>query len=631
MSEQHRSGPPLGRIIGALTVAAALCGTLSGTASAGTGQSSGLRDVSYRGHHFAVPSDWKVVDLTAAPSTCVHFDQHALYLGTPGARQDCPAHFQGGRTEALLVEPDETGVQGATENTTAQEISAGTDGLRVTATYDTDRALVRTVLEKAGFPASAPARLHTSAPEAVSPTATAAAALPGGLTTFTGKGFDTCAAPDSATMNTWRANSPYGAVGIYIGGPSRVCPQPNLSASWVQQQAGAGWRFMPIYAGLQATRITAPASQGAAAADDAVAKAAALGFGPGSVLYEDMEYSTVNPAGVLGYLSAWTAELHAKGYKSGVYGSSDAVITDLARNIGGGYNLPDVIFSARWNGAADTNEPNVPNGAWANHQRVHQYAGDVTEKWGGVSISIDRDYLDVVAEGQPAAGSPSTVGVYRASDQTFYMADGSGSSVVGVSTFGNPGDVPLTAHWSSTGKDTVGVYRPSDQTFFLTSDNLNLYLQASFGVAGDVPLVGDWDNTGRPSIGVYRPSDQTFYLSSDNLTVKYAVKFGNPGWVPIVGNWGGTGKDTIGAYDPDTQTFYLSNSNTSGSADHVVKFGSPGDRPIKGDWDGSGRDKIGVYRPGTQEFFGAGYDTDQVIYGAKFGNPDDIPITGHWK
>ncbi|GAB7185199.1 M23 family metallopeptidase [Kitasatospora sp. Ki12] len=230
----------------------------------------------------------------------------------------------------------------------------------------------------------------------------------------------------------------------------------------------------------------------------------------------------------------------------------------------------------------------------------------------------------------PYPASKPSIGVYRASDQTFYMADGSGSSVVGVSTFGNPGDVPLTAHWSSTGKDTVGVYRPSDQTFFLTSDNLNLYLQASFGVAGDVPLVGDWDNTGRPSIGVYRPSDQTFYLSSDNLTVKYAVKFGNPGWVPIVGNWGGTGKDTIGAYDPDTQTFYLSNSNTSGSADHVVKFGSPGDRPIKGDWDGSGRDKIGVYRPGTQEFFGAGYDTDQVIYGAKFGNPDDIPITGHW-
>ncbi|MFG2886289.1 hypothetical protein ACGFYV_28980 [Streptomyces sp. NPDC048297] len=64
------------------------------------------RQLDYRGHQFAVPTAWKVVDLEEDPSACVRFDQHAVYLGHPGAEQDCPGHAVG-RTEALLVEPDD--------------------------------------------------------------------------------------------------------------------------------------------------------------------------------------------------------------------------------------------------------------------------------------------------------------------------------------------------------------------------------------------------------------------------------------------------------------------------------------------------------------------------------------------
>ncbi len=39
----------------------------------------------------------------------------------------------------------------------------------------------------------------------------------------------------------------------------------------------------------------------------------------------------------------------------------------------------------------------VPAGHWSGHQRIHQYAGEVTETWGGASVTIDRDYLDVVS------------------------------------------------------------------------------------------------------------------------------------------------------------------------------------------------------------------------------------------
>lgn len=37
----------------------------------------------------------------------------------------------------------------------------------------------------------------------------------------------------------------------------------------------------------------------------------------------------------------------------------------------------------------------MPSTYWSSHQRIHQYAGEVTESYGGYSINIDRDYLDV--------------------------------------------------------------------------------------------------------------------------------------------------------------------------------------------------------------------------------------------
>ena len=43
----------------------------------------------------------------------------------------------------------------------------------------------------------------------------------------------------------------------------------------------------------------------------------------------------------LTFLAAWTEQLHALGYVSGVYSSSASGIADLAAAIGGSYTLPD--------------------------------------------------------------------------------------------------------------------------------------------------------------------------------------------------------------------------------------------------------------------------------------------------
>lgn len=192
----------------------------------------------------------------------------------------------------------------------------------------------------AAQPAAAVSQLST---ESFTPSISAAA------TNYTGDGFDACAAPSSAAMSAWTAGSSYRAIGVYIGGPTRLCAQPNLTASWLTTQAGRGWHFMPIYAGRQAHSLpVGSAALGKSQADSAVGAATSLGIPTGSLIYDDMEtYATTYRARVLAYLSAWTAELHAKGYKSGVYSSSASGIAGLNSNYGSG--SPDVVFFAHWN------------------------------------------------------------------------------------------------------------------------------------------------------------------------------------------------------------------------------------------------------------------------------------------
>ncbi|GAA1971435.1 glycoside hydrolase domain-containing protein [Catenulispora subtropica] len=399
----------------AFAVAAAATALLSSslTSAQAGATATPTRTVTYQGYRFTVPQDWNVVDLAAHPGQCVRFDQHALYLGTPSPDQNCPAGLIG-RTEAMLVQPAQSspGERGTVLNSVSHEYTATAEGIRVTATYAGAAGLVRSILGRAGLPTGAPTARTTAAMDAstaastaASNTASTAATLSAAATNYTGKAFDACTAPSSSAMSTWMASSPYGAVGIYFGGDKRACAQPNLTASWVQQQATAGWRFIPLYVGPQAGEISSPSSEGTACADDAVAQASSLGFGPGSVLYYDMESYSSGTSTVLTFLSAWTAELHAKGYKSAVYSSSSTGIADVVNSVGSGYHLPDVLYFARWNGTADTDDPVIPSSEWAGHQRVHQYSGTHTETWGGTSLGIDSDYMDVsVASSSGSSG-----------------------------------------------------------------------------------------------------------------------------------------------------------------------------------------------------------------------------------
>ncbi|MFD6070232.1 glycoside hydrolase domain-containing protein [Amycolatopsis lurida] len=407
------------RRTGAIALAVALL-SLATPADAATGS----RTVTYHGYQLDVPDGWRVVDLATAPSTCVRFDAETVYLGHQAQEPDCPAKLVG-RTAGVVIEPlteltpeqvpegvvtappgTATPPPGTPSREGTIRVAVPDAGVLVTAGHTgATEQTVRTALEGA--------RLVAGGTRAVLPTrpgkAAAAAPIvaPG---SFQGKGFETCAAPAQATMDAWRA-SPYRAVGIYSSGDLRACAQPNLTPAWVANQAARGWRFILTDVGRQAPctgyRLKMspdPAiarQQGRDAAANAIAANTALGFGAGSVIYSDIEgYSSTAAckAGVLSYVSGWTEALHAKGWLSGVYTSAGSGIKDLASAYTNtSYTRPDHIWFAWWNDKADTDTGTyAPSAYWANHQRIHQYAGEVAETWGGVRIpGIDRDYLDV--------------------------------------------------------------------------------------------------------------------------------------------------------------------------------------------------------------------------------------------
>lgn len=366
-----RSRPTLGAVatpvavlLGAFALLAAWPGVV-GTAGATT------RSVEFDGRQVQVPAGWPVHRLDQHPGMCVRLDRRAVYLGRPAANQRCPVAAAVGPQRAIVVEPR-----------------------------------------------GAAAASRATLPRAPRPIATASAG-----SIFTGLGFDACTAPSTRTMAAWE-DSPYRAIGVYIGGLNRGCSQPNLTASWVQTQTTNGWHLIPTYVGLQAPTSSCPdcaklsssqaIAQGNASAVDAVARASELGMGPGSPIYFDMESYTQTAsatAATLAFLEAWTEKLHSLGYVSGVYSSSGSGIEDLANQVGTGYNLPDDIWIANWNGVASTSDPAVPSYAWTEHQRIKQYRGGHNETYGGVTINIDNNYVDAATVGSSAsAGADDPIG-----------------------------------------------------------------------------------------------------------------------------------------------------------------------------------------------------------------------------
>ena len=242
---------------------------------------------------------------------------------------------------------------------------------------------------------------------------------------FTGHGFDQCLAPPQSAMDTWWKKSPFSAVGIYISGDSRACrSQPNLSPTWVAAQVARGWRLLPIALGPQAScqprfpryaddftispkpagGYAVAAAQGIAEADKNAADATAYGIGAGSTLWYDLEGFNLNDThcreSALVFVSNWVTQIKARGYVAGFYSSVSSgikMLDDARTQRPGVFALPDRIWIARWDGVANTSTSYIPEDGWRPGGRMKQYLGGHNETWGGVTINIDSNFIDLGA------------------------------------------------------------------------------------------------------------------------------------------------------------------------------------------------------------------------------------------
>jgi hypothetical protein len=242
---------------------------------------------------------------------------------------------------------------------------------------------------------------------------------------FTGYGFDQCLGPTQSAMDTWLRTSPFLAVGIYISGDSRGCrSQPNLTKKWVATQLRKGWRLLPITLGPQASchpsfprysddevikpkpgkggKYRPARRQARREATKTVEAATALGIAPRSTLWYDLEGFDVTNThcreSSLAFLSAYTVKIHALGYVSGVYSSASSgikMLDDARVNRPDAFTLPDAIWIARWDGKANTQTDYIRDDGWLPGGRMKQYRGGHNETWGGVTINIDSNWLDL--------------------------------------------------------------------------------------------------------------------------------------------------------------------------------------------------------------------------------------------
>jgi hypothetical protein len=523
--------------LGRLRVLVAGClAVVGGCAIAATAQgASATKTVSYRGYQLTVPAGWPVYRLTERSGTCVRFNRHAVYLGVPSADQSCPAHAAG-RTEAILVSPLPADVAGAArtnglpdpaavqpaipEGGSSAELPEPSHHVVVTATWGRQPAVIRQALGVRSLPsaggsphavAAAATNAMRRSPSIRAATAVTAASQPGEV--YTGLGFDACATPSSSQMSAWDASG-YRAIGIYIGGTNMACAQPNLNSAWVSSQSAAGWHLIPIYVGLQApsnscgcAAISAAraSGQGTAAARDAVVQAQAVGLGAGNPVYFDMEgynQSSTTSSAVLAFLAAWTSQLHAQGYKSGVYSSAASGIRDLVGQAGAGYGEPDDIWIANWNGTRSTVDVNVPSGDWPAHQRLHQYSGAHNETHGGTTINVDGDYIDAATA---AAGTVTTAAAAGPSLSVAPVADGS------IDLYPSWRGVSGVSSWQVMAGPTATALSPAARPVGATT-RLPIALHSAY------------------------PYFQVRALSSTGLTLGISPAIATPAYVSVIGN-----------------------------------------------------------------------------------------------
>jgi len=229
-------------------------------------------------------------------------------------------------------------------------------------------------------------------------------------------GFDTWRYPGDDAMQVWREASPYRWVGYYLLSPCR------RDSSWVGRRAALermGWGMAVLYVGQQVFEGEPPPApdhptpircshtllseeQGRRDAADAVARAAAEGFPPGTTVFLNVERAEALPAPFLAYYRAWVAGVLRDGrYRPGTYAhrrNADALFADAlnAYRDAGRADTPPFWVAGGDGFALDR----PPREAGLPYAAAWQGALDVERTWGGVTMTVDEN---VAGSSSPSA------------------------------------------------------------------------------------------------------------------------------------------------------------------------------------------------------------------------------------
>jgi hypothetical protein len=266
------------------------------------------------------------------------------------------------------------------------------------------------------------------------------------------------------------------------------------------------------------------------------------------------------------------------------------------------------------------------------------------------------------ATSQAAANQLITkIGIFR-SDTGEWFLDRSGNGQwdgcavdICVSSFGQPGELPVIGSWNGAGTSNIGTFDPTADIWRLDRNGNDQWdgcavdtCITSFGQSADYPVPRRISGFNEIIIGTFQPQqglwkfDLNGNRTFDGCSIDECDEnFGKLGDIPIVGDWNGSGTEHIGVFRPNTRAWYL-DANGNGRWDGcrldkcLGQFGVDGDLPVVGDWSGTGQVRIGVFRPSTGEWFldmNANGKFDGCVVDAclgPFGIPGDLPVVGNW-
>jgi hypothetical protein len=331
----------------------------------------------------------------------------------------------------------------------------------------------------------------------------------------------------------------------------------------VNNQRSAGWHLLPIYFGPQpfCTTSSKPirfqvgqgGASGVAAANDAVAQARALGLATGSTIFSDVEAYATNSTScrteVLRYQSAWTARLHDLGFVSGFYGSLGSGVKDQVAVYGStSYVRPDSLWFAHYDGSATVSDPSIASTFWL-HRRIKQYQSPVqtggSETWGGKTLQVDRNQLDIT----PLPGARfgdfngngwSDLMVRQSSTGRLYLYPGNGTrfgSRVQVSTGWNSLDaITRLGDFNRDGhEDIIARENATGSLWLYPGTGSGLAPRVKIGRSGwnsmrEITPVGDWDGDGSPDLLAVQSSTGSLFLYPGRGTSFSTRRMIGAGW-----------------------------------------------------------------------------------------------------